>query len=108
MFTEHKAGGEVKIEKLSQAIRVGSTMIKENRGRYLSGGEGCALGMAAVATGFQGDQETLGGIFLNRLTHHLEVHFPGAAAEVRAISDLHNRGLVSALDIASRLEARGL
>jgi hypothetical protein len=40
--------------RLSEAILLGSTGVKAKPGMFLSGdhGEGCALGMAAVASGF--------------------------------------------------------
>jgi hypothetical protein len=87
--------------KLSDAIRVGLTTIKEARLSYLTPWCGCAIGLAAVGLGHEA-----------KLTHwdplfdYVGQHTGLSHDFLRDVENRHVSG-ASALEIADWLEARG-
>lgn len=94
-----------KIEKLSEAIRIGHFMIPETRQSYLQDGCACALGAAAYAMGYR-DQSGEGN---DLVPHVIPTMFKDVSLRlVREISNLHYNGKMNRLEIADWLEGRGL
>lgn len=105
MFVSEKSPGEIpfakarplapKITKLSQAIRIGSLTVREQRGW-----RGCALGTAAAAVGISPHTDPISMMAKLGLMFDLEMPF------LYGISCAHFGGL-SREEIATRLEANG-
>lgn len=98
---ERPQGEAVKITKLSQAIRIGAQTVPESRMW-----QGCALGTAAKAMGWDGMEDPYS--CTRYLIHSLLSPFGLSDKELWAISSRHYLGLATRLEIAAELEARGL
>lgn len=95
-----------KVLKLSEAIRVGHSMIKESRDCYLNDGCGCALGAALVTRGHRSqDEPGLNGGY--DVVRNISQNFNVPMETVRDISTRHFTGAMNRLQLADWLEKQG-
>ena len=113
MFVEHKEQGEVteapaKTLRASGALRLGMSIVKEDARIYLSSEYcGCAVAMAAVASGFTYAQKVSSGGWTS-IYDHLAANFPEVPLAVwRAVDDDHACERKSAAQCADWLESQG-